>query len=121
MSTKAQPTEYERIFKPMQKLDIHKVTRKENIDCRNEMCKRRERRARRGIFGSLERQRSSWFGDLVAGNDGRQTKRVREIKSMYNRGRGRPKRSWVDVSAEDPRKRNVGWVEARKLAPNKTR
>ncbi|CAH0558813.1 unnamed protein product [Brassicogethes aeneus] len=71
------------------------------------------------ILDSIKKQQLKWFGHMVRMEEDRQAKRIWQTKTIQKRPRGRPKKTWNDVVAENLEKRNKTWNEARTMARDK--
>lgn len=71
------------------------------------------------VMNSIEKRQLSWFGHLVRMGNTRQTKKIWNAKSMRKKRRGRPRKKWDDVIADNLKKRNKTWTEGRAMAQNR--
>ena len=91
------------------------ITRRDRV--RNEQV--REELNIEPIISTIEKQQMKWLGHLHRMTDERQVKTVWQTRTAQRRTRGRPRKTWNDVVAENLMKRGITWMEAGRLARDK--
>ena len=92
---------------------ISRMDRVRNVRIR-EMCEWEN-----GLVGRASKGMMRWFGHVVRMEERRMPKRVMESEREGGRGRGRPKRRWMDGVREILREAGMSEGDGRELARNR--
>lgn len=68
----------------------------------------------------IKKKQMSWWGHLQRAEDTKPVKQIWEAKIKYNRGRGRPPKTWNQEIGNILKEKEIDWKEARRLAQNRT-
>jgi hypothetical protein len=82
--------------------------------CRNATV--REQLEQESLIGGIERRKLRWYGHLVSMAEDRKPKQILEARIEGKRGRGRPRKVWMDDMKEAAGRRGKTLREARSMA-----
>jgi hypothetical protein len=73
---------------------LRSLGRKRRDRCRNATV--REQLKQKSLIGGIERRKLRWYGHLVRMAEERKPRQILEARTEGKRGRGRPRKVWMD-------------------------